>query len=156
LSKLRFEKPLNYDLVCELNLLDINLKSDESQEKLFILCKEGLNKQAREDFLQKVQCVNRFVIAAILMDESIANVIRREIRRISPDIKPDIHEIQSILENEVLKRDVVEGEEAKTAQAKMKRSLGKTLRKKVTKQKKEDVTALEEKQASSVMIQPKE
>ena len=72
----------------------------------------------------------------------------------SPDIKPDIHEIQSILENEVLKRDVVEGEEAKAAQTKLKRSLGKTLRKKAAKQKKEGSVDLEEEQTPIVTDEP--
>lgn len=114
--KMRFEQPINYDLVCTFNFIEINLKKEEDKEKLFIICREGLSKAAREDFHQKVQSVNRFVIGAIVQNEVVVNVIRRELRKMSPGIKVDNSDVNKLLTEEVLKREVLEGENAAKAQ----------------------------------------
>ncbi|MCZ7626320.1 MAG: type I restriction enzyme HsdR N-terminal domain-containing protein [Candidatus Methylomirabilis sp.] len=51
--KIRFEQPIAYDLVCAFNFLDLNPKNDEHLEMLFVVCKEGLAKDAREEFHEK-------------------------------------------------------------------------------------------------------
>ena len=45
--KIRFEQPIGIDLVCEFDIASIDRKSEEDQERLFIICKEGINKDAR-------------------------------------------------------------------------------------------------------------
>jgi len=113
--KMRFEQPINYDLVCILNFLEINLKKEEDKEKLFVICKEGLSKEVREDFFEKVQSVNRFVIGAIVQNDVVLNVIRRELRKMSAGIKISNSDVNKLLTEEVLKREVIEGEEAEKA-----------------------------------------
>ena len=127
--KIRFEKPINYDLVCEFNFADLNPKDEEQLEKLFIICKEGLSKDAREEYLEKVQVVNRFVLGGIILGEEVVNVIRRELRKLSDGILVAPEEITKVLAAEVIKRDVLEGEEAARAQARIRRFYGKTARK---------------------------
>ena len=127
--KIRFEKPINYDLVCEFNFADMNPKDEEQLEKLFIICKEGLSKDAREEYLEKVQVVNRFVLGGILLGEEVVNVIRRELRKLSDGILVSPEEITKVLAAEVIKRDVLEGEDASKAQARIRRFYGKTARK---------------------------
>lgn len=127
--KIRFEKPINYDLVCEFNFADLNPKDDEQLEKLFIICKEGLSKDAREEYLEKVQVVNRFIIGGIICGDEVVNVIRRELRKVSDGILVTPDEILKVLTTEVLKRDVLEGEDASKAQARIRRFYSKTARK---------------------------
>ena len=127
--KIRFEKPINYDLVCEFNFADLNTKDDEQLEKLFIMCKEGLAKDAREEYLEKVQVVNRFVLGGIILGEEVVNVIRRELRKLSDGILVSPEEITKVLAAEVIKRDVLEGEDAVKAQSRIRRFYGKTARK---------------------------
>ena len=67
---------------------------------------------AREDYYERVQSVNRFVIGAIVLSEPIKSAIRRDITKLSSGLKVGITEIEKILRNEVLKRDVIEGDEA--------------------------------------------
>lgn len=119
--KIRFEKPIDYDLVCSIDFPQINARKTEDQEKLFIVCKEGLSKDAREDFHEKVQSINRFVIGAIILSDPVVNTVRKELRRISEGIKIENSEIEKFLKGEVLKRDVIEGEEADKAQNRVKR-----------------------------------
>jgi len=121
LYKIRFEKPINYDLVSSFNFLELSPRKAEDQEKLFLLSKRGISQSVREDYYERVQSVNRFVIGALLLSESIVGAIRRDLRKFSSGIKVENKEIEEILRNEVLKRDVIEGEEASKAASRVKK-----------------------------------
>ncbi|MCK4414422.1 MAG: type I restriction enzyme HsdR N-terminal domain-containing protein [Candidatus Eisenbacteria sp.] len=130
--RLRFEKPIDYDLVCSMDFLTLNSRKKDDHAKLFLLCKEGLAKAAIEEFAARTQILNRFVLAALIQSDIIANVLRREIRRLSPDVKVSADEIKDLL-GDVLKRDVVEGEAAVRARRQVGRAAGKMLRKRQSK-----------------------
>lgn len=119
--RIRFEQPINYDLVCSYDFLLLNPRDEKDQESLFILAKEALAKNAREDFYEKVQSVNRFVIGALILNDVLLNTIRRELRKLSEGIRIDTSDVEQIIRNEVLKRDLVEGEDAELAQARINR-----------------------------------
>lgn len=119
--RIRFEQPINYDLVCSYDFLLLNPRDEKDQESLFILAKEALAKNAREDFYEKVQSVNRFVIGALILNDVLLNTIRRELRKLSEGIRIDTLDVEQIIRNEVLKRDIVEGEYAELAQARVNR-----------------------------------
>ena len=117
--KIRFEQPINYDLVCAFNFAELEPKNAEHHEKLFIICKEGLVKAAREQFHEKVLTVNRFVLSALLLSDEVLAVIRRELRKIPDGVLVAPEEIAHVLTNEVLKRDVIEGDDAEKAQTRV-------------------------------------
>jgi len=119
--RIRFEQPINYDLVFSYDFLSLNPRDEKDQESLFILAKEALAKNAREDFYEKVQSVNRFVIGALILNDVLLNTIRRELRKLSEGIRIDTSDVEQIIRNEVLKRDLVEGEDAELAQARINR-----------------------------------
>jgi hypothetical protein len=119
LYRIRFEQPINFDLVCSFNFLSLNLKDEKDQECLFILSKEGLTKNIRDDFYEKVQSINRYIIGNLILSETVLSLIRRELKRLAEGVKVEINEIESIVHNEVLKREVVEGEEAETAKTRV-------------------------------------
>lgn len=119
--KIRFEKPINYDFVCSFNFSELEPKNADHLEKLYIICKEGLVKDAREEFHEKVLTVNRFILGALILSDEIVNVIRKELRKISDGVLVAPEEISNILKNEVIKRDVIEGEDATKAQTKVKK-----------------------------------
>ena len=131
--KIRFEKPVNYDLVCSFNFAELNSKKQEDQDKVFLLCKEGIEKAAIEEFHDHVQSVNRFMVGAIVQSDPVISVIRRELRRIADGVKVTEEEIQTILYAEVLKRDIVQGEHAEEAGTRVKKAQKKQARKKVRK-----------------------
>jgi hypothetical protein len=120
--RIRFEKPINYDLDCAIDFIQIDGNSEEDLEKIFIICKEGINKDAREDLHEKIQCLNRFILGAlILSSDEVISIIRRELKKVTDGIRVEPEEIIKVLENEVLKRDVIEGEDAQKAQNRVKR-----------------------------------
>ena len=126
--KIRFEQPINYDLVCEFSFAELDTKNEEHQEKLFIVCKEGLVKAAREEFHEKILTVNRFVLGALILGDEVVGVIRRELRKLSDGVLVTPEEIGMVLANEVLKRDVLEGDDASKAQARVRKFYGKAAR----------------------------
>ena len=96
LYSIRFEKPIDYDLVSSFNFLELNPKKTDDQEKLFLLSKEGLSKSVREGYLQRIKTVNRFVIGALILSEPIISAIRKDLRKISSGLKVDNTEIEKI------------------------------------------------------------
>ena len=117
--RIRFEKPINFDLVCSFDFLSINPRDERDQELLFILSKEGVNKNVREDFYDRVQSVNRFVIGNLILSDPVVAEIRRELRKLAGGMKIDIAEVEQIVRAEVLKREIVDGEEAEAAKVKV-------------------------------------
>jgi len=117
--RIRFEQPINFDLVCVFDFLALNPKDEKDQETLFLLAKEGLDKNAREEFYEKVQSVNRYVIANLMLSEPVLAVVRRELKKLADGMKIETEEIEAIVRAEVLKREVVEGEQADAAAARV-------------------------------------
>lgn len=117
--RIRFEQPINFDLVCTFDFLALNPRNEKDQELLFLLSKEGLSKNARDDFYERVQSVNRYVIGALMLAEPVLSVVRRELRKLAQGMKIDVAEIDSIVRTQVLKREIVEGDEAEAAQARV-------------------------------------
>lgn len=113
--RIRFEQPINYDLVCKFDFTSINPRDHKDQECLFLLSKEGLSKNVREDFYEKVRSVNRYVIGSLILSEPVLMVLRRELKRMADGVKIEVSDVEQIVRAEVLKREVVEGEEAHAA-----------------------------------------
>ena len=120
-------KPLGHDLVCEFNFLELNPRRSEDHDRLFVLSREGLGKAAIEEFQKRAESVNRFVIAALIQSDPVVTVLRRELRRLAPGVSITKQEVESEL-GDVLKRDVVEGDNAQRAKARVRRAAGKKLR----------------------------
>jgi hypothetical protein len=71
---------------------------------------------------------SRFNLAAIILSEPILHAIRREVKRLDPDVRISVEEITEALKHEVLKRDVFEGEKAAEAQKLIAKAASKALR----------------------------
>ena len=119
LYRIKFEQPINYDLVFVFNFGTLDPSTDKDIETLFTLSREGLSRNAREDFYEKSQSLNRYILGSLILSEPIIELIRRELRKLSEGLKVEVEEVEQIIENEVLKREVVEGEEAEAAQARV-------------------------------------
>lgn len=129
IHKIKFERPVGSELLCSFDFLELSPRKEEDQGMLFLLCKEGLSKDVIEEYHEHVLGVNKFVIGAVLQTEDLIKLIRRELRRVSPGISVDLSEVEEILVSEVLKRDILEGEDAEDAMARVKRAANRKLRK---------------------------
>lgn len=126
--KIGFSKPLTNDLVLELNLLQMSARRAEDVERLFLLSREGWQKSRLGEYGDQKEAVSRYSMAAIILSDPVVDVIRRELRRLSPKIKVESSDVRAVLENEVLKRDAIEGDRATVAKRMVSRAASKALR----------------------------
>lgn len=126
--KIAFSKPIDYELVVEIDICKLSPKSEKDVESLFLYCKEGWIKSVLGDYHSQKQALSRFFLGAMVLTDPVLEVVRRELRRVSPDVKINIDEIRSVLTNEVIKREVLEGEKADEARKKIVRVANKVLR----------------------------
>lgn len=124
----QFTKPIEHDLVVEWDLLSLNARTGAHLDLLYLLTREGLLKLALVDYQEQRQAMNRFFLTALLLSQPVLEVVRRELRRVSPGVRVELVDIQATLKQEVLKREVVEGEQAGEARRKVQRALGRALR----------------------------
>lgn len=127
--RLTFEKSVSYELLTSFDFLELNPRKSETLDTLFLLCKEGLSKDVLEKFYEHIKSVNRYMIGAILQTDAALGLIRRELRRVSPKIRVDFDEIASILTGEVLKREVITGDEAEHSKVMVKKAANRKLTK---------------------------
>jgi hypothetical protein len=127
-----FSQPVESKLLYEFNYLDLNLKNANDQEMLYCLSIEAFRKKSKyglSELKEQKQIINKFVIGQLLMSDEICDYIRKQLKKLSPDLKPTTADIQEIIVTEVLKRDVVEGDDANDAKKKitaMQRKLART------------------------------
>jgi len=126
--KVTFEKPIGSELVMEFNISQINTREESDLESLFRISKEGWQKSALGDFHEQRQALSRFFLGAVVLTDPVLDVVRRELRRMSPDVRIEIEQIREVLLTDVLKREVVEGEKAEEAKKKLAKAVGRVLR----------------------------
>ncbi len=117
--KVVFSKPIQNILVCNVDFLSLRTKGTEDIELFSILSKEAILKSSLEDFYTQKQATNRFMLGNLLCEEAVLNAIRKELKGIFPDIKVTADEIKDVLVSEVLKRELLDGDDAIDAKKKI-------------------------------------
>jgi hypothetical protein len=126
--KVSFAKPIEHELVLEFNMTELAPRSEEDLELLWLLAKEGWIKQGIGEYHTQRQALSRFSLAAVVLTDPVLEVLRRELRRISPGVKIDLEDLEKTLRLEVLKREVIEGEKAEAARRQVARAASRALR----------------------------
>jgi hypothetical protein len=110
-----FGQPIEKILVCEVDLIALSPKSDEILECFGNLSREGFSKGKMADLLHQKQVTNKFTVAALLTSDDVLDDLRKEIRRLGSGIKVEVDYLRALLTNEIVKRDLIDSEEAKAA-----------------------------------------
>jgi len=126
--KVTFGKPIDHELVIEIDFCALNPKSAKDIEALYLFCKEGWIKSVLGEYHTQKQALSRFFLGALILSDPVLQVLRRELRRLSPDVRVDVDEIKAVLISEVLKREVTEGDQADEAKRKITKAATKALR----------------------------
>ena len=129
LYKIRFEQPIAFDLVYEFDITTLSPRADEAKELIYILHKDAIEKNYRQAHYEKTQMINPYTVAQILLSDSVVNAVRKEVRKLSDDLKLESDEIKEMLSSCVIKRDLIESEEAKEAEKNMRKIFNKIARK---------------------------
>jgi predicted type IV restriction endonuclease len=126
--KIGYGKPITSELVLTLEFGQINAKKSADLELVYHLTREGWAKSAIEDFHSQRQALSRYSLGALVLSQPVLDVLRREVRRLSPDVRIDTEQIREALMLEVLKREVIEGDKAQEATRKIARAASRALR----------------------------
>lgn len=113
--KIHFRQPIDKSLIFEIDLLQTSAKNTQFIECFGNLSREGFTQSSMTTFFQQQQATSKFSIAALLTSEPMLQALRKELRKVSSSIKIEDDQIVRILQNEVLKRETVDGDEAKQA-----------------------------------------
>ncbi len=130
IHRISFERPVSSELVAQINFDEISQRNKDHLLQVFLLCRQGIKKQIIEEYHERSQSVNRFMIAAIAQTDPVISVIRRELKRVAPGIKVEKEEVEELLAEGVLKRDVTQGDNASQAKSRVKKASAKAIRKK--------------------------
>jgi predicted type IV restriction endonuclease len=126
--RVTFGKPINKELVVDLELPALSGKNDDDIAKLFLLSRESIVKSALEEYHDQKQATNKFVLAAAILSDPVLEVVRRQLRRMSRDLRVETEELRSAISQDVLKREVIEGEPATQARKRLARAASRMLR----------------------------
>lgn len=122
-----FTKPIDAELALDIDLMALSPKAPADIESLYLLTRESMVKSGLTAFHDRLQATSRFYLGAVLLSDPVLETARRELRRLS-DVKVEIEELREALRQDVIKREVLEGEKAEAAAKKMTRAAGKALR----------------------------
>jgi hypothetical protein len=126
--KITFAKPIDFELVVDIDFSNLTSKSERDLEHLYLWCKEGWQRSVLGEYHTQKQALSRFFLGAMLQADAVLEVIRRELRRVSPDVRIEIDQIKTVLLNEVIKREVLEGDKAIEAKKKVAKAASNALR----------------------------
>lgn len=126
--RIRFTQPIDWEEVVCIDLSTIG-RSQDDQEKLFMLCREAVSSETLDAFHRQAQIINRYVIAETLISDPVVAAVRKEFRRLFDGLKVTEHDIRTIMIGEVIKRDALDGEAPASARATIKKAAAQLKRK---------------------------
>jgi len=130
--RLSFAKPIEHSLIATIDIANLNSKKSVSLDLLWILSREGWKKSHLESFAEEQELLSKYTVAAVIQSDAIVGLIRRELRRINPNARIDEEDVLAALQSGVIRREVVEGEQADRAKKLVSRSARKSLRESAT------------------------
>jgi len=119
--KIHFKQPIEAEMLYEFNILDLDCKKEDHLEKMFMLSKEGLGRGVLDSFFTQKRATNKYILGAILSSDIILKLVRKELKKLNDDIKVDLETIETIIKQEVIKREILESSEFQDAQKKISR-----------------------------------
>lgn len=121
-----FGKPVTAELVYEFDFSSISAKRQADLEQLYYLTREAMtkgNKTSLDEFKAQQQVVNKYTISQILLNDVVLDAVRRSLKKLSVDVKSTNEDIQKILIEEIIKRDVLDDERMPEAKRRVTRAL---------------------------------
>lgn len=129
LYRVKFAQPISNDLVMSLTFGALSPKSDSDLESLFLLTREAQGKSLLDEYHEQRLALSSYCVGAVVLSDPVLNVIRRELKKMSPDVRIEAVEIERVLSEDVIKREVLEGEKAIDAKKRLSKAAAKALRK---------------------------
>jgi hypothetical protein len=116
-----FGQPIQQELVVEWDFNALSHRNAAHVESLFMLTREGQSKSLLHEYHEQRQAMSRFFLGAMMLTDPVLEVLRRELRRVSPGVRIEVEELRQCISQEVIKREVLEGDKATEAKRKISR-----------------------------------
>jgi hypothetical protein len=126
--KITFGKPVDRILVMDIDLSAQGPKSDEVMDFFGYLSREVFAPTAMSEMFRAKQAMSKFSIAALILSDPVIAILRRELRRMADGLNPDPSDIRKLVCEQVVKRELIEGEEAAAASKAVRKALKRPLR----------------------------
>lgn len=120
--KVQFSQPIDKTKVFDIDLLQMTPRSDALLDCFGNLSKEGFTLSSMAALFQQRQATSKYSLACILQGDAVVAAVRKELRRLFPGMKVDEEELRTEIRERVLKREVVDSDEAKQAAAAVKKA----------------------------------
>lgn len=125
--RIKFGQPPVEEELFNLDFIATNPKNDDDLQKLFMLCKEAVVTDALDTYHQVAQIFNKHTVSVLLQSESVLNALRKELRRLFPELKVELSQLSEMLVADVLKRDAIDGDKYKDAEKRVSKAAKKLL-----------------------------
>ena len=113
--KVVFGKPIEHILVLDLDFMTATAKGREAINFFGGLSREVFTPDSMSQIFHTKQATSKYSVAAILLADPVVAMVRREMRKLADGLNPTLEEVRTIIENEVIKRELIESDEAITA-----------------------------------------
>lgn len=120
--KILFRQPIDQVLIYEINLLQEGRKIAEFVEEFGLLAREEFSGSNMNAYHQHKQITGKYTVAAILQTPALISAIKREIKKLAPSARPDDECLLKCITEDIIKREVLESDEAKEAVAFIKKT----------------------------------
>jgi len=121
--KICFTKPINKELIYEFDFTKLNPRNMQDLEMLYAISKEGLEKSILNDLYEQSLTKDKYIIGYLLFSDDVVNTLRKEIKRNFSHSTLKNEDIKKVLSHEVIKREILEDENAKIKTKKLKRKI---------------------------------
>lgn len=109
-----FAKPISTEIAFDFSFSDA-AKLPMLIDFFFLVSKEGVSKSAIATFHEESQLTSKYMVAAALLTEPVVAAVRRQLVAAGKGVKITPEQIVDTIQNFVLKREVLEGEDAAKA-----------------------------------------
>jgi hypothetical protein len=123
--RIKFGQPPIEEELFSLDFLACNPKNDDDLQKLFMLCKEAVVTDALDTYHQVAQIFNKHTVSVVLQSEALLAALRKELRRLFPELKIEHAQLAEMLVTDVLKRDAIDGDKYKDAEKRVAKAMKK-------------------------------
>ncbi|HEX4533399.1 MAG TPA: type I restriction enzyme HsdR N-terminal domain-containing protein [Rhizomicrobium sp.] len=108
--KVNFNKPIQGVLVLDIDICASSLKSEEVLDLFGGLSREVFTPDSMTAMFKAKQAMSRYSVAALMLSDPVVAIVRRELRKLADGLNPDLDEIRSIIEEQVIKRELIDND----------------------------------------------
>ena len=75
--KVLFSKPIDFEIVLDIELLTLSYKNESHLESMFLLTRESMLKSGLYAYHDQIQATNKFYLGAIILSDSVLSIQKR-------------------------------------------------------------------------------